>query len=75
MKNLMSKSFIVGFLFCMMSSFCIAQTAFTPTSSSVKVTSIFERIEDSLQKQFEAKKLMWPPKSVFVRSFKYAQKY
>lgn len=39
--------------------------------TSVKVTDLHNRLEDTLQKQFEAKKLAWPPKSLFIRSFKY----
>jgi murein L,D-transpeptidase YafK len=30
-----------------------------------------ERKEDTLQKQFEAKKLVWPAKYMYIRSFKY----
>ena len=30
-----------------------------------------ERKEDTLQKQFEAKKLKWPAKYIYIRSFKY----
>ena len=30
-----------------------------------------ERKEDTLQKQFEAKKLQWPAKYMYIRSFKY----
>lgn len=30
-----------------------------------------EKKEDTLQKQFEAKKLIWPAKYVYIRSFKY----
>jgi murein L,D-transpeptidase YafK len=30
-----------------------------------------ERKEDTLQKQFEAKKLVWPAKYIYIRSFKY----
>lgn len=31
----------------------------------------FRRKEDTLQKQFEAKKLRWPAKYIYIRSFKY----
>ena len=30
-----------------------------------------EKKEDTLQKQFEAKKLSWPAKYIYIRSFKY----
>jgi len=39
--------------------------------NSVKITSIFINIEDSLVKQFEEKKLSWPPQEMYIRSFKY----
>ena len=31
----------------------------------------FQKLEDSLKKQFVEKKLSWPPQSVYIRSFKY----
>ena len=31
----------------------------------------FRRKEDTLQKQFEAKKLKWPANYIYIRSFKY----
>ncbi|MBL0146788.1 MAG: L,D-transpeptidase family protein [Chitinophagaceae bacterium] len=36
-----------------------------------KASIAFNRFEDTLQKQFEEKKLSWPPKAVYIRSFKY----
>lgn len=39
--------------------------------SSTKATGVFSKVEDSLRKQFEAKKINWPPQQVYVRSFKY----
>jgi murein L,D-transpeptidase YafK len=35
------------------------------------MSTLFGRTEDSLKKQFEAKKLEWPPREVYIRSFKY----
>jgi murein L,D-transpeptidase YafK len=40
-------------------------------AGSTKAVSTFSKVEDSLQKQFEAKKLSWPPEQLYVRSFKY----
>ena len=34
-------------------------------------TEAMERKEDTLQKQFDAKKLIWPAKYIYIRSFKY----
>jgi murein L,D-transpeptidase YafK len=39
--------------------------------SSYKVSEAFNRLEDTLIKQFEAKKLVWPPAAMYVRSFKF----
>jgi murein L,D-transpeptidase YafK len=39
--------------------------------SFTKADDIFKRIEDSVKKQFEVKKLAWPPQSLYIRSFKY----
>ncbi len=50
----------------------LAQTNFVEyQKSSMKVADAFHRVEDSLQKQFEAQKLPWPPAAMYVRSFKY----
>lgn len=40
-------------------------------TSSLKVSNIASRMQDTLKKQFAAKKLSWPPKEMYVRSFKY----
>jgi murein L,D-transpeptidase YafK len=32
---------------------------------------VLDRVEDSLRRQFEDKKLTWPPQSLYIRSFKY----
>lgn len=38
---------------------------------SSKATGAYSKVEDSLRKQFESKKLTWPPQQMYVRSFKY----
>jgi murein L,D-transpeptidase YafK len=48
-----------------------AQTSYINMKSSGKMTSGVSKIEDTLRKQFEQKKLVWPPQEVYVRSFKY----
>lgn len=35
------------------------------------VSSAYSKVEDSLRKQFETKKIAWPPQQLYVRSFKY----
>lgn len=49
-----------------------AQNSFVDgQKSSVKISSIFSRMEDSVRKQFEKQNLAWPPQAVYIRSFKY----
>ncbi len=38
---------------------------------SLKDLGVFTNVEDTLQKEFEAKGLQWPAKYVYIRSFKY----
>lgn len=40
-------------------------------AATSKVLSTYSKVEDSLRKQFESKKIAWPPQQVYVRSFKY----
>ena len=39
--------------------------------TSLKSEIFTIKIEDSLRKQFETKKLAWPPQELYIRSFKY----
>lgn len=49
-----------------------AQNSYTSLkASSTKAVGAFSKVEDSLRKQFETKKLSWPPQQLYVRSFKY----
>ena len=49
-----------------------SQNAFSPIlKSSYKVPAILSKMEDSLKKQFEKQKLVWPPQEIYIRSFKY----
>lgn len=38
---------------------------------TVKLTSIFAKVEDSLKQEFKAKGLEWPARYMFIRSFKH----
>ena len=50
----------------------MAQTSFTSIQKSTgKLFDVFSKTADSLKKQFEQKKLQWPPSEVYIRSFKY----
>jgi murein L,D-transpeptidase YafK len=49
-----------------------AQNAFVDYQKSFqKVSDVFKRKEDTLKKQFAARKLQWPARYVYLRSFKY----
>jgi len=49
-----------------------AQYAFEDIpKKSLKVTSIFARVEDSLKKEFQEKGLQWPMKYMYMRAFKH----
>ena len=49
-----------------------AQSSFIDIQKSFERTApFFNRLADSLQKQFAAKKLNWPPINMYIRSFKY----
>ena len=49
-----------------------SQTAFVGNQKTyIKSGDVSDRLEDSLKKQFEEKKLTWPPQSLYIRSFKY----
>ncbi len=65
---------IVGILaFIILKSISIqAQGSFVQLQKSIARPSMaYSKFEDSLKKQFEAKKLSWPPNYVYLRSFKY----
>ncbi len=50
----------------------MAQPTFTDNLKlSSKVSAVFNRMEDSVKKQFEKQNLVWPPVEMYVRSFKY----
>jgi murein L,D-transpeptidase YafK len=66
------KSLIFSLLFSGLNSVLHAQGSFVQVQKSMsKPSTAFSRFEDTLQKQFETKKLSWPPKYMYVRSFKY----
>jgi len=71
MMNRVYKSFFL-LLLVLITGHAFAQGSFVEyQKTSGKVTDVFRRLEDSLKKQFEAKKLPWPPQSLYIRSFKY----
>ena len=49
-----------------------AQGSFVGIQKSLpRVSEVYRKVEDTLQKQFESKKLVWPARYVYLRSFKY----
>ncbi len=72
MKCLLTKFGLTAMLAIFAASVLFAQTSFVENQKSyVKSASVFDRLEDSIKKQFEEKKLNWPPESLYIRSFKY----
>lgn len=72
MKNFFVTLFCFSLCLFAASNHLFAQGSFMEIQkSSGKVNTIFNNIEDSLIKQFEEKKLAWPPQELYVRSFKY----
>jgi murein L,D-transpeptidase YafK len=71
--NIRFLHFIVSCFFALIASVPLfSQTSYINYSKSFhKTPDVFTKIEDSLKKQFEAKKLQWPPQQLYVRSFKY----
>lgn len=55
--------------------FLFAKSVLAQSSVSVKPffksTELVNKTEDTLKKQFEKQKITWPPKAMYVRSFKY----
>jgi murein L,D-transpeptidase YafK len=66
------KNLFVIISFCLFTCSCIGQGNFVDAQKSMsRPSSAFSHFEDSLKKQFETKKLSWPPNYVYLRSFKY----
>jgi murein L,D-transpeptidase YafK len=49
----------------------VAQPSVNLMRLSTKADSKYSKVEDSLKKQFEEKKLKWPPEEMYIRSFKF----
>lgn len=68
----MMKNFITlcCFTLCMINAQAQYSAEALPVRN-VKLVSIFDRVKDSIKKQFEAKGLSWPAKYMYIRSFKH----
>ena len=72
MKPLLNRIISLLFVLIAVAFTGTAQTSYLHlVQSSAKTTGLFNKVEDSLRKQFEVKKLQWPPQEVYIRSFKY----
>lgn len=72
MKNLFVKTLYMCIAMIIMANVSFSQSAFVDIpKSSYKISDIYNRKEDTLRKQFEAKGIQWPAKYVYIRSFKY----
>lgn len=72
MKARFFKIYFILLLFFASTSHLMAQTSFISIQKSTgKLFDVFSKTADSLKKQFEQKKLQWPPSEVYIRSFKY----
>ena len=68
------KAIAIGFVFFAFTKLC-AQPSFVEKQRSYsRADAAFNRVEDSLKKQFERKNLLWPPQTVYIRSFKIDKK-
>jgi murein L,D-transpeptidase YafK len=72
MKPVFFKHTIV-FLFAVLAThLLLAQSNFISLQNSTgNLFDVSNKVEDSLKKQFEEKKLQWPPNELYIRSFKY----
>ena len=65
----------IFFVFSVIFFFCPsiwAQNSFVDYQKSFdRVSDVFKRKEDTLRRQFAEKKLVWPAKYIYIRSFKY----
>lgn len=77
MKNLWTLILFCGFLLSVSAqkngtSFAAVSTSFLEYQKTLpRPAEAIARKEDTLQKQFAAKKLVWPARYIYIRSFKY----
>ena len=64
--------FVIGILLVISTTKIVAQTTVTTVAKfNGRFADGFIKVEDSLKKQFEVKKMPWPPNELYIRSFKY----
>lgn len=68
----MRKNFLLFILLTFCAIYAGAQNSYVSMQrSSIKMSDVFSRVEDSVRKQFERQNLSWPPEAMYIRSFKY----
>ena len=79
MKILLLGSFFLAFFFPLSaqktSSYSTYSSFIEYQKAIPRMGEAFKRKEDTLQKQFEKKGLVWPAKYLYLRSFKYDSLY
>ncbi len=72
MQRLLIRSCLPALIAIFAGGFSYSQTAFNDNiKNSYRVGGTFNKLEDSLKRQFEEKNLSWPPQALYIRSFKY----
>jgi murein L,D-transpeptidase YafK len=72
MKYTGPKSIVQLLIFLCLATNAASQQSFVSYQKNfVRVARAFENREEELKKQFAAKNLVWPAKSIYLRSFKY----
>ena len=72
MKKIFAKFFFIVLIVLFTVSHLAAQNSFVDfQKGSGRVAAAFSSMEDSVIKQFENKKLAWPPHEMYIRSFKF----
>ena len=66
------KNWFIIIIFLLAGNVCFAQPSFLESQKNFPNVSMAMKLkQDTLIKQFAEKGLQWPPKQVYVRSFKY----
>lgn len=72
MKHLFAKISLAALSVFFTTANAFSQNSFSEfPKAAEKMSGIFNSMEDSIRKQFDQKKLVWPPQSMYIRSFKY----
>ncbi|MBS1666266.1 MAG: L,D-transpeptidase family protein [Bacteroidetes bacterium] len=71
-KTVFVSGFTLFLLTCLQAQTSVSNIHFIDNQRSIpKIGDVMKRKEDTLMKQFEEKKLVWPANYIYIRSFKY----